>query len=52
MVLLSIGVAAVVYALALLVLGAITKSDVELIPKGEKIISKIPLVRSLVREDK
>ncbi len=52
MVLVSIGVAAVVYALALLVLGAITKSDVELIPKGEKIISKIPLVRFLVREDK
>ena len=52
MVLLAIGAAAAVYALALLVLGAITKSDAALIPKGEKIISKIPLVRSLVREDK
>lgn len=50
--LVSIGVAAIVYALALLLLGAVNKSDVSLIPKGEKLIQKIPLVRSLVREDK
>jgi stage V sporulation protein B len=50
--LVAIGTAAIVYALVLLVLGAVTKSDVALIPKGEKLISKIPLIRKLVKEDK
>ena len=48
--LVAIAVAAIVYLLALLAFGAITRSDIELIPKGEKILKKIPIVNKLIRD--
>ncbi len=50
--LVAIGVAAIIYAFALLLLGAVTKSDIALIPKAEKLVNKIPIVRSLIRDNK
>lgn len=40
---LAIGIAVVVYALAVVFLGAITAEDMKLIPKGEKIAAKLHL---------
>ncbi len=50
--LISIGLAAIVYGLATLLLGAVTRGDVALISKAEKLVNKIPVVRSLLKEDK
>ncbi len=43
--LISIALAAGVYAVVLLLLGGITKEDVSLIPKAEKIAGKIPFLK-------
>ena len=45
----SIGVAATVYGLFLLLFGGITKSDVALIPKAETLIEKLPIVRRIIK---
>lgn len=49
--LLAIAAAAVIYGFAALLLGAITKSDVALISKAERLINKIPIIRTLLRND-
>ncbi len=50
-VLLAIAVAAVIYGFAVLLLGAVTKSDIALISKAERLINKIPVIRILLRND-
>jgi stage V sporulation protein B len=45
----SIVFAAVIYGVTLLLLGGITKEDIRLIPKAEKLL-KIPILNKLVRE--
>ncbi len=39
----SIGIAVVVYFLAVILLGAVTREDMEMLPKGEKIAEKLHL---------
>jgi len=48
--LIAIGLAAIVYLISLLVFGAITRSDVELVPKAEKLVNRLPVVRKLIRD--
>ena len=45
----SIAFAAVVYGVTLLLLGGITKEDIRLIPKAERLL-KIPILNKLVKE--
>lgn len=47
---LSIALAGGAYALFLLVFGGITKSDVSLIPKAEKLLERIPVLRKIIKE--
>ncbi len=47
--LLSITAAALVYGLSLLLFRGITREDVKLIPKAEKLVDKLPIVRSLIK---
>ena len=48
--LISIALAGGVYVLFLLLFGGITKSDVSLIPKAEKMIEKLPIIRRILKE--
>ena len=50
--LVAIALAGIVYVIALLLFGAVTRSDVELIPKAKRLVNKIPLVNRLIRDDK
>ncbi len=49
-VLISISVAAVVYGVALIISGAIRKSDISLIPNGERLLQKLPIIRSIIKD--
>ncbi len=49
--LLAIAIAAAVYAVLLLLLGGITKSDVSLVPKAEKLINRLPIIRKMIKEE-
>ena len=48
--LIAIGLAAIIYLISLLVFGAITRSDVELVPKADKLVNRLPVVRKLIRD--
>ncbi len=47
--LLSIAIAALVYVIALLLFKGITMDDVSLIPKAEKLVQKIPIIRNIIK---
>ncbi len=48
--LVAIALGAVVYGFAVLLLGAVTRSDISLIAKAEKLVDKIPVVRTLIKK--
>ncbi len=45
----SIAVAAIVYMIALLLFGGVTKDDISLIPKAEKLVQKLPLIEKIIK---
>ena len=47
--LVSIGIAAVIYAVSALLFGAVRRSDIALIPKLDKLLKRIPIVYKLLR---
>ena len=47
--LISIGIAAVIYALMLLLLGGVTKEDIGFLPKGEKILQKFGFLNNILK---
>lgn len=47
--LIAIALAALVYGVLLLLLGGITRSDITLIPKAEKLVDRIPIVRAILK---
>lgn len=49
--LISISVAALAYAISLLLIGGITESDIKLIPHADTVVKKLPLVNRLIRRD-
>ena len=51
-VLISIGIAAIFYLFAVLILGVIRRSDIALVPKLERITLRLPLIKKLIKNDK